>query len=158
MIESTEMPSIIIYTDHSAAVSISRQTTLTTFSTNKLNLRLVRASQYLSGFNLFICHKIDKSNVILDALSKLQADVTFIEKIDVLKSLYDFSIELCEGDLTIRSVDSLSKQFVCYHIILIEMADELKERLKTIYNENSHWNKILAIIKEAFKINDEKNI
>ena len=83
--------------------------------------------------------------------------MTLIEKIDVLKSLYDFSIELCQDDLIIRSIDSLLKQFVCYHIILIKMTNELKKRLKTIYNENSHWNKILAMIKEAFKINDEKS-
>ena len=35
--------------------------------------------------------------------------MTFIEKIDILKLLYDFSIELCEGDLIIKSIDFLSK-------------------------------------------------
>ena len=44
MIEASETPSVIIYTDHSAAVQISRQTTLSTSSIDKLNLRLVRAS------------------------------------------------------------------------------------------------------------------
>ena len=138
MIESIEMSSIIIYIDHNAAIPISRQTTFITFNTNKLNLRLVRTSQYLFNFNFFIRHKIDKFNVIFDALFKLQVDVTFIEKIDVLKSLYDFSIELCQDDLIIKSIDSLSKQFVCYYIILIKMTNELKKRLKTIYNENPH--------------------
>ena len=95
MIESIEMSSIIIYIDYSATISILRQITLITFNINKLNLKFVRTSQYLSDFNFFIHHKIDKFNVILDVLFKLQADVTFIEKIDVLKSLYDFSIELC---------------------------------------------------------------
>ena len=138
MIESIEMSSIIIYINHSAAVSISRQITLITFNTNKLNLRFVRTSQYLFNFNFFIRHKIDKFNVIFDALFKLQADITFIKKIDVLKSLYDSSIELCEDDLTIKSVDFLSKQFICYHIILIKMTNELKNRLKTTYNEDQH--------------------
>ncbi len=61
MIESTEVPPVIVYTDHSAAVQISRQTTLTTSCTDKLNLRLVRASQYLSSFSLSIRHKPGKS-------------------------------------------------------------------------------------------------
>ena len=138
MIESIEMLLIITYFDHSATISISRQTTLIMFNTNKLNLRLVKTSQYLFNFNLFVRHKINKVNVIFDVLSKLQIDVTFIKKIGVLKSLYDFSIELCQGDLTIKSIDSLSKQFVCYHIILIKMTNELKKKLKTIYNENPH--------------------
>ena len=42
MIDSTEKPPAIIYTDHSAAVPISRQTTLNATSTDRLNLRLVR--------------------------------------------------------------------------------------------------------------------
>jgi len=63
MIEATEVPPTIIYTDHSAAVPISRQTSLTTSSTDKLNLRLVRALQYLSGFNLAVRHKPGKSNI-----------------------------------------------------------------------------------------------
>ena len=37
LIESSECPPTIIYTDHSAAVPISRQTSLTTSSTDKLN-------------------------------------------------------------------------------------------------------------------------
>ena len=92
MIESIEMSSIIIYIDYNAVVSILRQTTFITFNINKLNLKLVKASQYLFEFNLFIRHKIDKFNIIFDILFKLQIDVTFIEKIDVLKSLYDSSI------------------------------------------------------------------
>ena len=40
-------PKTIIYTDHSAALQIAKQTSLTTSSTAKLNLRLVRASDYI---------------------------------------------------------------------------------------------------------------
>lgn len=46
MIEASDHPTII-YTDHAASLAIARQTTLTTSSTDKLNLRLIRASQYL---------------------------------------------------------------------------------------------------------------
>ena len=138
MIESIEVLSIIIYIDHSAAILILRQITFITFNTNKLNLKLVKTSQYLSDFNLFIRHKTDKFNVISNVLFKLQVDVTFIEKINVLKLLYKFSIELCKDNLIIKSIDFLSKQLVCDHIILIKSTNELKKRLKMIYSENSH--------------------
>ena len=138
MIESIEILLIIIYIDYSAVISILRHIIFFTSNIDKLNLKLVKASQYFFDFNFSIRYKIDKFNVIFDVLFKLQINVTFIEKIDVLKSLYDFLIELCKDDLTIKSVNSLSKQLVCYHITLIKMTNELKKRLKTIYNENLH--------------------
>ena len=38
---------------------------------NKLNLRLIRASQYLLSFNLIKRYKTNKSDVIFNALFKL---------------------------------------------------------------------------------------
>lgn len=38
----------IVFTDHSAAPAITKQTTLITSSVDKLNMRLIRALQYLS--------------------------------------------------------------------------------------------------------------
>lgn len=72
IIESSKYPPIVIYTDYSAAVPISRQTTLTISSTDKLNLRLIRASQYLSSFNIAVRHKSGKLNTVPNALSRLQ--------------------------------------------------------------------------------------
>lgn len=62
---------IIIHTDHASATSIARQTTLSTTNTDKLNLRLVRASQYLSQFSLDVRHKPGKQHIIPEALSRL---------------------------------------------------------------------------------------
>ena len=73
--EAAKTPSIVMYTDYSAAVPVSRQTSLSaSFSssfTNKLNLRLVRASQYLSMLDLSIRHKARKANLVSDTLSRL---------------------------------------------------------------------------------------
>lgn len=44
----------IVFKDHSAATAIARQTALNSSSTNKMNLWLVRALQYLSQFQLDI--------------------------------------------------------------------------------------------------------
>ena len=141
MIESTEVPPVIVYTDHSAAVPISRQTTLTTFSSDKLNLRLVRASQYLSGFNLFIRHKAGKANVVPDALSRLQADVPITEKVGVLESLYGHPLEPLHGDLAAET------PLLYHHVTLVEMSDDFKQRLKQAYKDDEHWSTILAMVR-----------
>lgn len=55
----------------------------------RLNLRLVRASQFLQQFKLDVCHKPGKEHIIPDALSQLasvnigQADPSYSE-LDVL--------------------------------------------------------------------------
>ena len=83
---------------------------------NKLNLKLIKTLQYLFNFNLFIHYKMNKFNIISNILFKLQVDVIFIEKIDVLKLLYESSIKLCKEDLIIKTMKFLTKQFVCYHM------------------------------------------
>lgn len=60
-----------IFTDHSAATFIARQTSLTSSSVEKLNLRLIRASQYLSQFNLRVIYRPGKIHLVPDALSRL---------------------------------------------------------------------------------------
>ena len=70
MIESSQHP-VRIYTDHGASLVISLQTTLHTMSTERSNLRLVRASEYIQRFNLDIRHKPGKANTVPDALSRL---------------------------------------------------------------------------------------
>jgi hypothetical protein len=73
MIKSSEHPTII-YTDHGATPAIAAATKLTTSSTDRLNMKLVRASMYLSQFRLDIRHRPGKSNVIPDALSRLPVE------------------------------------------------------------------------------------
>lgn len=68
MIEASDHPTVV-YTDHAASLAIARQASLTTSSTDKLNLRLVQASQYLQQFRLDVRHKAGKSHLVPDALS-----------------------------------------------------------------------------------------
>jgi len=70
LIEVAEQ-STIIYTDHAAAVEIEHQFSLNTTAVKKLNLRLVRASEYLQRFQLKIQYKPGKTNIIPDALFRL---------------------------------------------------------------------------------------
>ena len=143
MIELTNIFFTIIYIDHFVAVFIFRQITLITFNNDKLNLRFVRASQYFFDFNLSIRHKIDKINVISNALFKLQADVSLIEKIDVLKSLYNHSITSLFENLIVEI------SVFYYHVALIEMSNDFKLRLKQTYKNDEHWLKILDMIRST---------
>ena len=135
MIESSHH-AVQIITDHSAAVQIGKQTSLTTSNTEKLNLRLVRASQYLQTFNLCIRHKSGKSNTVPDALSRLQ-------KIATPQDLKEKG-----GVLDALTVDALMTEEVYTYVgTLIEVTDEFKERLVNGYNEDKQWKQIIDMLK-----------
>ena len=157
MIESNQKPPVIVYTDHSAAVPISKQTTLNTTSTDKLNLRLIRASQYLSSFNLELRHKAGKSNTVPDALSRLpQATKTNSQAADqsegALDALYGNVIiqEVSSGIASQEAADlpEMPSQEVIgiYHTTLVEMSDDFKERLKQGYRDDVHWERLLGML------------
>ena len=58
--------------DHLAIIAILQQLPITsTTSTMKLNLRLVRAFQFLQQFKLNVWYKPSKEHIVLDALSRL---------------------------------------------------------------------------------------
>ena len=144
MIEFIEIFSIIVYIDHSTVVFISRQIIFIIFSSDKLNLRLVKVSQYLFDFNLFIKHKVDKINVVSDALSRLQTNVFIIEKIDVLKFLYEHALESSSIDLIVET------SLFYHHVTFVKMSNDFKRRLKQVYLNDEHWFKILIMIR--FKV------
>ena len=79
-----------MYIDYFIIVSIFRQINFIISSINKFNLRLMRAFQYLSIFNLFVRYKINKINVVFNALSRLSRNFITITKDDsrILKVLY----------------------------------------------------------------------
>jgi len=80
LIEVAEQ-SMIVYTDHTAAVGIGRQFSLNTTAVKKLNLRLVRASEYLQRFQLKIQYKSGKTNIIPDALFRLPSSNNVHERL-----------------------------------------------------------------------------
>jgi hypothetical protein len=71
LIEISRKSFTIIFTNHFALIDIAKQTSLTTVNTNKLNLRLIKASQYLSSLSIEIRVKSEKFHIILDAFSRL---------------------------------------------------------------------------------------
>ena len=119
---------IIIYTDHSIITSIVKQIKLFSNSIDKLNLRLVRASTYLSQFRLDVQHKLEKQHIVSDVLSRLPFNA------DIVKRVFDSD----------QSKDTLD---MTYHVILMKMSDDFKIRLKETYLKNKRWIRILELIK-----------
>lgn len=60
-----------VFTDHGAITGIIKQRSLKTTSMDRSNLFLVRASNFLQGFDLEVFHKPGKEHVVPDALSRL---------------------------------------------------------------------------------------
>jgi hypothetical protein len=73
MIESFKK-SIIFFTNHDSALNIAKQTSLVISSTDRLNLRLIRAFEYIQRFNVIIKHKPEKHHIVPDALSRLASE------------------------------------------------------------------------------------
>lgn len=98
----------IIYIDHDTTLDIAKQTSLTITSIDKLNLRLVRAFDYLQHFNLNIRHKFDKQHIVLDVLSRLTFANIFVEKSfanDELNALFIAFLVKMELDFRVKIVD-----------------------------------------------------
>jgi hypothetical protein len=101
MIESSKK-FIILFTDHEFALSIVKQTSLVITFIDKLNLRLIRAFEYIQRFNVIIKHKSDKQHIVSDALFRLvsgndEFNIFESEELDAL-----FIIILIEMNSTFR--------------------------------------------------------
>lgn len=75
MIESFKL-SVIVQTNHSAIIDLMKQqqsSIIAINSTIKINVRLIRVSQFLRQFRLNVRHKSSKEHIVSDALSRLAA-------------------------------------------------------------------------------------
>ena len=129
---------IVIYIDYFIVISILYQIILIMFNIDKLNLRLVRASQYLFNFNIIIRHKFNKFNVIFNALSCLSNKMTInvTNKIEIFDILYEHFVKLINKKFRTTIIQNLS--IVVYYIILIKILNNIKYKLKIVYVANDY--------------------
>lgn len=81
-----------IFTDHHAVERLSKHYNLTTTTcTDKLNLKLLRGSQYLSQFNIDVRYRPGRIHLVPDALSRLLS-----VQLDLLPP--DHAAERCVGE------------------------------------------------------------
>ena len=142
MIEFTKKSSITMYTDHSTTISIARQTSLSSFNIDKLNLRLIQASQYLFIFKLNIRYKSGNKNLISDALfrllrerSKNASNMKVKEILEILHTaVEDFAI--CDDHYT-----------YVFAAFLVEMSENFRQQLLETMIIDKRWKNIIVNIK-----------
>ena len=117
----------VIFTDHSAATFIAKQTSLTTVSIVKPNLRLIRASQYISQFNLDVRYRPGKIHLVPDSISRLLG-----------------TIEISHTS-TLEDLDEDTEAYTTT-ATLVEMDPNFKKRIIAGYQKESQWKRILEHI------------
>jgi hypothetical protein len=113
---------VVVYTDHNATIGIAAQTNFKSSTPHKQNLRLVRASLYLSQFGLTLRHVPGKQNVIPDALSRLLA-LDSAEEVKAVEEEPDLYEELFHME-PLTSV--------------IHVSDELVDKLQKAYLDDPY--------------------
>ena len=147
LVEASKLP-VIVYTDHSSTVNIAKQSSLNTTSIEKLNLRLVRSSEYLQRFRLDIRHRPGKTNVIPDALSRLpvveECKARLIER-----DAYRYE----DGDALANAQEVVS----AHPVSLVEISEEFKARLMDGYREDPRWVRINELIERNERLRRDGN-
>lgn len=123
LVESSKHPTVI-FTDHGAALGIAKQTSLTTSSTDRLNLRLVRASDYIQRFDPIILHKPGKQHIVPDALSRLPSGLQSKDS-------------TTDGELDVLSVSE------------VQLSEDLLTRIKEGYTKDPTYDKIIKVLNKA---------
>jgi hypothetical protein len=146
MIESSKQSSFLIFTNHVVIARIINQTFLNISNTNKLNLRLIRASQYLSSMLIEIRIKSRKLHLISNVLFRLftltencndREDETTLKNLDSMFA--QTVIDRKTSSYNTQSHD-LSKALDLHldeDIILMKMNSNFKEQLRNAYQKNS---------------------
>lgn len=125
LIDGADKP-VIVYTDHASTVDIVNHTHLGSSATDKLNLRLIRAAQYLSQFvgHLDVRHRPGKSNVVADALSRLPTTVNnppeHMGPID----------------------DGVLEELCVFHVATLHIEDSMRAELRAAYLDDPVFHKI----------------
>jgi hypothetical protein len=168
LIDAFQISFTIIFIDHAIASDIVKQTFLNTTNFDKLNLRLIRVSQYFSSMNIEIRVRLEKFHVVFDALFKLLNITNMNEKKsrqsdfdDIFEDLNAFYaqtiIKRCTSSYDVQStqINDTLDIYLDEEIIFLHMSDDFNLRLKNNYLIDSTWNKIIVKIKLRF---DSMNI
>lgn len=118
---------VMVQTDHSSIVDITQQRLITaTASMMRMNVRFIKASQFLSQFLLKIQHKPGHLNVIPDALLRLPSD----------------NAPLLPLDPSFNELDAL----YIYNTTLVEMDKAFAEKIIKGYEKDPAWRKMAKIL------------
>ena len=117
--------SIVVYTNHDVALDIVKQIFFSSSSTNKLNLRLIRVSNYFQRFNLDIRHKSDKQHIVSNAL---------------------FRLAFANIEIRIEAIDVEEKLDALFIISLVELDEDFRQKIIESYTSDFNWQKINSVL------------
>lgn len=137
----------IVFIDYATNLSIVNQIKLTSSSTNKLNLRLVRVFIYLFQFQLDIKYRSNKIHTISDILSRLSASSkednqnlkqSNILNLNIFYRKIRVSIVL-NLDIYYSSIanSKISNQVYIYQSIIIAILTDFQENLIAKYQKKT---------------------
>ena len=123
IVESSKKKFSIIFTNHDVVLDIAKQISLIISSTNKLNLRLIKTSNYIQRFDLEIRHKLEKQHIIFDAFSRLT-----------------------NTNIKSRIFDENNELNVLFITILIEIEKVFRNKFIVDYKSDLNWQKIVIVL------------
>ena len=119
---------VVIQTDHSAILDIMRQSSITSISsTICMNVRLIRAAQFLRQFQLDVRHKPGKEHIVPDALSRLA-------------STNSYGLGDNHSELDALLCDCL------FTASYVRMSDDFHQRIIQGYQDDPIWRRIAGVI------------
>ena len=136
--------STIVYIDHEVSVEIVKQTNLSTSFIDKLNLKLIRASEYIQRFLLNIRHKSKKLHVVFDALSKLFTSDKSSSNDDENEFDVLFTVFMIEMNSKFKAtmIDEYKKNFV--YVKIFNMLSKNNNKLSFLIEDNILYRKKIS--------------
>lgn len=145
----------LLYTDHKPAADILSSTTLKTSSSVRMNLRLIRASQFVSQYpSIRIIYRPGKHNVNADALSRLVKLRTIHEPPPANdEGVYGFLTTVVGVSMsTLRLLEQGYAEDPHLRLIYDNIRKKMKLRDETVAAANRNDNTAVVSFKEFSKI------
>ena len=141
---------IVMFINHAINTFIIKQITMNSNNTNKLNLRFVRVSIYLSQFKFEMKYKSKKNHIVFDVLFRLTSKNEKIER--SFENILDF-------DNYHENIIDFFDDSNCYVFqdILIVMSKKFKKEIKNDYQQEKMWRNMIAMLKSLTTRMKKKN-
>ena len=124
---------IVIFTNYFVNIFIVKQITFASNNIDKLNLRLIRISIYLSQFRLDIKYKLDKKHVIFDVLSRFSSNNELVVAQFNSKNILDFDI-YHENVINLFCSKQVDDIYVLQKSLII-ISNDFRQRIIIDYNK-----------------------
>lgn len=131
IVQSNTAP-VVMFVDHSAVAQLAKQTTMHSESTDRSNIKLARAAEYIQRFDIQIYHRPGRQHIVADALSRLPSRATNSPPNDDL----------------LFTLFSHTYPAAAYTTTLVAMSPEFRDALISGYRTDPRWRVIYEQVKD----------